>query len=633
MKEWNIQSCPWLPATPDDFRERCRAIGETDDDSTLEMYRLAQFALSNNQLNSLARTFLAQQKKTQTSQLLKPFRLGLVSNATTGLFVEALVGSCLRFGIALTVVEAHFGQVMQEALDPDSPINKEELDGVLLALDYRGINFKDVLSDVANNGGYEPSLADDIKEYIDLLIAKFSQNGSRVVIVQTIPQPTDALFGSYDARLVSSIQRQITAFNSYLATLPQESGTTVLDVAKLANRVGLDSWHDPIQWNFAKLPFSQKLVPLYGDYLARLLGAIRGKSRKCLVLDLDNTLWGGVIGDDGLEGIMLDQGNAQGEAFLAIQRTALNLRNRGIVLAVCSKNDEKNGRLPFRKHPDMILKEEHIAVFLANWHDKASNLEEIARVLNIGLDSLVFLDDNPAERAQVREALPQVAVPELPDDPAYYPRALLAGGYFESIAYTPDDKQRAEQYQANSQRTQLQSSSRNIDEFLQSLAMKAQVSSFNQLGRSRIVQLINKTNQFNLTTRRYTEAQVIAMERDDTVFTLQVRLQDRFGDNGMISVVICRTTGTVWDIDIWLMSCRVLKRRVEEFVLEQLITEAKKRGITVLRGVWIPSSRNDLVKDHYPNLNFKPLKEENGATYWQLAVKDYTPTNPPIVME
>ncbi|MBF0445817.1 MAG: HAD family hydrolase [Magnetococcales bacterium] len=623
MKEWNFESCPWLPATPDDFRNQCQAVRQSDEDSSTDLYRLAQFALNNSQLNSLAHAFAEAQKKPQKSQLLKPFRLGLVSNATTALFVPALIASSLRFAISLTVVEAPFGQVMQEALDPDSQINQGELDGVLLALDYRGLPFADILGEAA-------SLSSDTKDYINSLIEKFSDGGRRVVIVQTIPQPTEALFGSYDARMVSSMQRQIAAFNSYLAELPQKSGTVILDVANLANRVGLDRWHDPIQWNFAKLPFSQMVVPLYTDFIARLLGAIRGKSRKCLVLDLDNTLWGGVIGDDGLDGIVLGQGNALGEAFLEIQRTALNLRKRGIVLAVCSKNDEINARMPFRKHPDMILKEDHIAVFLANWNDKASNLEEIARVLNIGLDALVFLDDNPAERAQVREALPQVAVPELPDDPAFYPRALLGGGYFEAIAYTPDDQQRAQQYQANSQRTSLQSNCRNIDEFLQSLAMQAQVAQFDQMGRSRIVQLINKTNQFNLTTRRYTEAQIISMEEDSSIFTLQVRLQDRFGDNGMISVVICRTQGNLWDIDLWLMSCRVLKRRVEEFVLDQLVIEAKKHGITTLQGVWIPSSRNDLVKDHYANLNFKLIKEEDSTTYWQLPLKDYIPLNPPI---
>ncbi|MBF0194404.1 MAG: HAD family hydrolase [Magnetococcales bacterium] len=629
MKEWNIESCPWLPATPDDFRNQCQKVRQSNGDSASDLYRLAQFALTNNQLNSLAYAFADVQKNSQTSQFLKPFCLGLVSSATTSLFVPALIASALRFGISLTVVEANYGQVMQEALDPDSPIKQGDLDGVLLALDYKGLPFADVLS----NNNKPTSLSSEIKDYINLLIDKFSDGGRRVVIVQTIPQPTEGLFGSYDVRMAASMQRQIEALNSYLAELPQESGTVILDVAKLASRVGLDRWHDPIQWNFAKLPFSQRVVPLYCDFVARLLGAIRGKSRKCLVLDLDNTLWGGVIGDDGLEGIKLGQGNAQGEAFLDIQRTALNLRNRGVVLAVCSKNDDNNARLPFRKHPDMILKEEHIAVFLANWNDKASNLEEIARGLNIGLDALVFLDDNPAERAQVREALPQVAVPELPDDPAFYPRTLLSGGYFETIAYTPDDRQRAEQYQANTQRTNLQSSSRNIDDFLQSLAMKAQVSQFDQLGRSRIVQLINKTNQFNLTTRRYTEAEVIAMQNDASIYTMQVRMQDRFGDNGMISVVICRAHGTVWDIDIWLMSCRVLKRRVEEFVLDQLVTAAKKHGITALQGVWIPSSRNDLVKDHYANLNFKFIRQESCSTYWQLAIDDYKPLNPPIILE
>ena len=230
------------------------------------------------------------------------------------------------------------------------------------------------------------------------------------------------------------------------------SGDVLLDVAGLAETVGLADWHDPQLGIWRNFPFSDELIPLYADHVARMVAAIRGKSRKVLILDLDNTVWGGVIGDDGLEGIQIAQGDARGEAHLAVQRLALDLRQRGIVLAVSSKNTDEVAREPFEKHPEMLLKLDHIAVFQANWNDKATNIQAIAEELSLGLDSMVFLDDNPAERGLVRKLLPQVAVPELPEDPAYYARTLAAGGYFEAVAFAAEDLKRAGFYQDNAKR-------------------------------------------------------------------------------------------------------------------------------------------------------------------------------------
>jgi FkbH-like protein len=256
-----------------------------------------------------------------------------------------------------------------------------------------------------------------------------------------------------------------------------------------------------------------------------------------------------VVGDDGLAGIILGEGSPAGEAFLNVQWTALALRDRGVILAVSSKNDDSVARGPFRSHPEMLLKEQHIAVFQANWQDKASNLQAIATTLNIGVDALVLLDDNAAERAQVRAALPMVAVPELPDDPAFYADTLLATGYFEATAFTAEDRHRAEQYQANAARSQVLGAATGLGTYLRSLEMKAICGPFDHIGRLRITQLINKSNQFNLTTRRYTEAEVGALEASGRGLTLQVRLMDRFGDNGMVAVVICREQGSDWVID------------------------------------------------------------------------------------
>jgi len=372
----------------------------------------------------------------------------------------------------------------------------------------------------------------------------------------------------------------------------------------------------------AKLPFAQEFVPLYADYVCRTIAALTGRSRRCLVLDLDNTLWGGVIGDDGLSGIQVAQGDAAGEAFLDFQRYCLSLRQAGILLAVSSKNEDETARLPFRQHPEMLLREEHFAVFQANWNDKPTNLKAIATELSLGLESLVFVDDNPFERELVRKTLPQVAVPEMPSDPALYSRTLSAAGYFEAVAFSSEDQNRAAYYEGNARRASLQQQVSDLESYLASLEMEIWFRPFDSTGRERIAQLINKSNQFNLTTRRYTEAEIAQMEASDQFFTLQVRLKDTFGDNGMISVVICRKVSKEeWEIDTWLMSCRVLSRRIENMVLKELLTHAAERGIRLLRGFYLPTDRNKLVERHYANLGFD-LRAEHAdhSTEWELAV-------------
>jgi FkbH-like protein len=399
----------------------------------------------------------------------------------------------------------------------------------------------------------------------------------------------------------------------------RDTEDVIFDVASLAKTIGLANWYSPTQWNIAKLAFDAQLLPLYADHVCRIIGALRGKSRKCLVLDLDNTVWGGVIGDDGLEGIVIGQGDATGEAYLDVQRTALALRERGVVLAVSSKNNDDVARSAFLSHPEMLLRENHIAVFQANWNDKATNIAAIAKELSLGIDAMVFLDDNPVERGLVREMLPEVAVPELPENPALYARTLAAAGYFEAVAFSDEDRKRAEFYQGNARRVALQKNVGDIESYLISLNMEIGFRPFDATGRSRIAQLINKSNQFNLTTRRYTEADVAACETDASCFTLQIRLVDAFGDNGMISVIICRTQADAWEIDTWLMSCRVLGRRVETMVLREIVQHARARGIERLIGVYRPTEKNAMVRDHYAKLGFSLIEEDaSGLARWEL---------------
>ena len=340
-----------------------------------------------------------------------------------------------------------------------------------------------------------------------------------------------------------------------------------------------------------------------------------------------------MIGDDGLDGIKIAQGDATGEAFLEIQRTALMLRERGIVLAVSSKNADEIARTPFRQHPEMLLRENHIAVFQANWNDKATNIRAIADELALGLSAMVFLDDNPVERGLVRQLLPEVAVPELPPDPALYARTLLAAGYFEATTFSDEDRKRADYYKDNAKRLALQGQSGGLEAYLASLSMEIAFAPFTAAGRERITQLINKSNQFNLTTKRYTEAEVEAVEADSSVFALQVRLSDTFGDNGMISVVVARPTApTQWDIDTWLMSCRVLGRHVEQMVLREICLNARARGVTGLAGTYRPTERNALVRDHYAKLGFTLVDSAaDGTTHWYLATSTQVPAVPMTV--
>jgi FkbH-like protein len=571
-----------------------------------------------NQLTKLAKAVGKARSAGRSLHPLAPFRLAVLSNSTIDLVVPALVASAARHGIALEVIQPSYDQVAQEALTPDSRVNSSKPDAVLFALDYRALPLKLSLGNAETSSAtVQGSIG-----YLQALRGGIKSSSNAVCIFQSFAPVPETLFGSLDRGLKGTLRSLIDAINRELAEYAVDSGDALLDVAALAETVGLANWHETQLWNLGKFPFSDELIPLYADHVARTIAAIRGRSAKVLVLDLDNTVWGGVIGDDGLEGIQVAQGDARGEAHLALQRLALDLRQRGIILAVSSKNTDEVAREPFEKHPEMLLKLDHIAVFQANWNDKATNIQAIAEELSLGLDSMVFVDDNPVERGLVRKLLPQVRVPELPEDPAYYARTVAAAGYFEAAAFATEDLKRASFYQDNAKRASLQKRLGGVDAYLASLDMTITFQPFDATGRARIVQLINKSNQYNLTARRYTDPEVAEAENDPDVFTLQVRLADIFGENGMISVVICRPSGAgVWEIDTWLMSCRVLGRKVEHMVLREILVHAQAAGVHKLTGTFCPTDRNKLVVEHYARLGFvKTGEEQTGLTHWELLV-------------
>lgn len=614
----DLLDLPWLPAAPAGFRDRVRSLRKAGVPTLGELRRLATHSLDLTQLSLLARA-CAQASRAAGEQGL---RLRVLSNGTQDLVAGAVAATAPRHGLLLAVSTGHFGAWMQEAMDPASATARDKPQYVLLALDWRAFDLAPCPGD-ANLA--EQRVANALDQLVAAARGLMLHAGCQV-LVQTLVEPASHLFGSLDAQVPGTLRWLIQRFNRGLFER-LFAGLLLLDVAAVAAQVGTVRWHDPGMWHLGKFPMSTRVLPLYADHLCRLVMASRGLARKCLVLDLDNTLWGGVIGDDGVDGIVIGQGSAVGEAHLAVQACALALRDRGVVLAVCSKNDEAIARQALREHPDMLIREHHVAAFFANWQDKASNLRAIAHCLDIGIDALVLLDDNPAERHQVRHELPEVGVPELSDAPEHYPTLLLSAGYFESVLFTNDDRLRAEQYQRKSAvKAELLGQS-DLGRHLASLQMVAKLSAFDALGRARITQLINKTNQFNLTTRRRGESEVAMLERDGSAVTLQVRLSDRFGDNGMISVLIAKRDREDLFIDTWLMSCRVLNRGVERAVLNELMARAAALGVRRVLGWYLPTAKNALVCDHYANLGFSKLEQQSSrdgdATLWSVDVHTF----------
>jgi FkbH-like protein len=346
-----------------------------------------------------------------------------------------------------------------------------------------------------------------------------------------------------------------------------------------------------------------------------------------VALDLDNTLWGGIIGDDGLDGIELGE-LGDGEAYVAFQRWLKELSARGILLAVCSKNDEAKAREPFRKHPDMVLRETDLACFIANWNNKADNLRLLAKRLNIGLDSVVFLDDSPFERNLVREMLPEVCVPEMPEGPAEFVPYLESLNLFEAVQFSAEDRHRTELYRANLLREEDQARFTDVSEYLASLEMAAAFERFDEAHLPRIAQLVLRTNQFNLTTIRHSAAELAQFAEAPDCFPFYVTLADRFGDNGLVSVVIGKRAGDALEIVSWLMSCRVISRRLEEFVRDRLVEVARAAGFSRLLGRYVPTKKNEIVANHYEKLGFRRAAADESA--WELNVADHVPSGAPI---
>jgi FkbH-like protein len=622
----------WLPQLAGGHHRLPESIC-SGDASWPDLVSVAKSRLNFLQTNQLDRVLL---KRGQTAGAFRAdaitgaVRLAVLSSSTAEHLSAGIRVAGLRRSLAVEVYTGAYGLYMQELQDRNSGLQKFCPAVVLFAFHAHHLFGK---LEVGLSADESRKLVEAAARNIVVAwrLARGLTNGQ--IIQQTVASSYQPLLGSNEHRLPGSGSALVDRLNVRIRRLAEEEGVDVLAIDSCMARDGWDAWHDPGLWHLAKQEFSPRAAPAYGDLLMRLVDAQRGRSFKCLVLDLDNTLWGGNIGEDGLEGIKLGSGSAVGEAYVAFQLYLRDLSRRGIVLAVCSKNDLAAARSPFDAHPEMVLRQADIASFVANWDDKATNLRAIAAQLGIGIDSLVFVDDSPFERNLARRELPKVAVPELPEDPAHFARCIADAGYFEATRISTEDLARNELYQNNLAREQLHAAHTDLAGYLQSLNMELHWAPFDGVSLRRVVQLSNKTNQFNLRTARYTESEVLAIMQSAGVLTLQLRLIDRFGDNGIIGIVIGVPSGKSLRLDAWLMSCRVLGRRIEEATMNLIVEEARKLGASELQGEYLPTQRNDMVRDLYPRLGFvRVALREDGSCLWALQLSDYVAFDAPVAL-
>ncbi|MFZ1785047.1 MAG: HAD-IIIC family phosphatase [Ferruginibacter sp.] len=550
---------------------------------------------------------------------LKSLKIALLGDSATQLLQQALRGTGYDYGFDLQIWEADFNQIERQVFDPTSELYDLQPDLVIIFhASHKLLGSYDKLVPEAQAG-----LAANRIQLVENMVDAIQRNLRAKIIYYNYTEIEDAVFGSYANQVESSFLFQQRKLNYELMLFAaNQANFYIADLANIQNRVGKKDFFQSSIYINTEMVLSIDTLPEVASRTLDIIAALNGKFKKCLVLDLDNTLWGGIIGDDGIENIQLGSLGI-GKAFSEFQYWIKKLKNRGIILAVCSKNTESVAKEPFEKHPDMLLKLDDIAVFVANWDNKADNIRQIQSVLNIGFDSMVFLDDNPFERNLVRENIPDITVPELPEDPAEYLEYLYSLNLFETTSFSTEDAARTKQYQVAAQRAVVQKSFTNENDFLQSLNMTSVVEPFNKFNTPRAAQLSQRSNQFNLRTVRYSEADIETLAADEDFFTFTFNLADKFGDNGLISLIILKKEDeqTLF-IDTWLMSCRVLKRGMENFTLNTIAGFAKQKGFGFLKGEYIATAKNEMVKDHYKDLGFS-----RSGNYWVIPLASFRDRN------
>ena len=553
-------------------------------------------------------TFQQLKKLSKTdASALPQYSLAVLGDCATQHLATALRGYGVSVGIRLNVFDADYDQIDAQVMAPDSELYRFAPQGVLLQMCTEKL--QEAFYDRPPEA--RASFAEDTYARIRQIWSRIGSRIPATVLQCNFPLIDDGVFGQFGNKTEQSFLFQQRKLNYLLMQGCQEAKNTFLiDLDALQTALGRSTFADPKLYYVAKMPISLAALPAAAKLVVDVVRSLQGAVKKCLVLDLDNTLWGGVIGDDGLSGIQIGE-LGTGHAFSDFQKWLKELKNRGILLTVCSKNNEDTAKEPFEKHPEMVLRLEDFSMFVANWEDKARNIRTIQQALNIGMDSMVFLDDNPFERGLVRTMIPEITVPELPEDPALYLQYLRGLDLFETASYSREDAGRTEQYREKAQRAAFEAAFQSYDDYLEALQMRASAAAFDPFHYPRIAQLTQRSNQFNLRTVRYTEAEIEALAQDDSRIGLYFTLKDKFGDHGLISVVVLekQPEDTLF-ISEWLMSCRVLKRGMEEFIVDKILSVAAQQGFRRVVGEYIPTPKNAMVKDLYEQLGFSRL--ENG---------------------
>lgn len=549
---------------------------------------------------------------------VRPLRVAILRAFTVEPLIPLLQAVALFHGLDISVYTGAFNAYAQEMLEPPRDLLDFDPEVVILA-----VRTPDLLPHVWTEfPSLEPSdppvLVDNALRQIDTWVQSFRRRCPARLIVHALEQPITPAHGLLDQLDPAGQCEAILAFNRGLkAQAAAIAGVTVLDYDALIARHGREGWYDAARWSTVRLPIAARhLHHLAGEWL-RHLYAMAGVTRKVLVTDLDNTLWGGLAGEEGLEAIHLGPTH-DGLGYLELQRVLADLNRRGILLAVCSKNNEVDALRILEQHPAMLLRPADFAALRINWRDKALNLREIAAELNLGLDALVFLDDNPAERRRVRAELPEVEVIDLPENPLHFAQALRDSVWFERLAVTEEDRLRTRQYREQRERVELAQAAGSLEEFYRSLRQVVTIEPLRRETLARVAQLTQKTNQFNLTTRRYSEAQLSQLFEAPGWTVDTVRVEDRFGDNGLVGVIATRRQDHVCLIDTFLLSCRVIGRTVESAVLAWLASECAREGMRELRGQFVATRKNAPAATLFPDHGFQPLAPDGDGSWWTL---------------
>jgi len=533
-------------------------------------------------------------------------RIAILGNHTTTFFIKALVNQLKVSGFDANVYEADYDQIDLNIIDDKSDLYRH--DPEIIIIFESTFKLRDHFYNLKENHLRSNYSVDIEKQYVNRMAALDNNCPNAKVVCFSYELFDDQIYGNLFSKVDEGFYNQLWKINSSLLELSRNTPNFyVFEINKYLNTMNVHrDWAGMIN---SDLHYTIDTFTIFAHYLTSFLKALKGVFKKCLILDLDNTMWGGIIGDDGIDNIQIGSLGI-GKAFTLVQKWAKSLKERGVILAVCSKNTEGIAKEPFEKHEEMVLRLDDISVFVANWKNKADNIRYIQEVLNIGFDSMVFIDDNPAERDIVRQSIPEVTVPELPEDPADYFSFLSKANLFDTASYSVNDKDRTLQYQQEARRRKMKTATTNMADYLKSLEMEGEIAPFSESDVPRIAQLTQRSNQFNLRTKRYTDGDIIAFMESSNFVTYSVKLKDRFGDYGLISVIILeKVNDKTLFVDTWIMSCRVLKRDVEHFAINHIVQRAIEDNIFEIHGEYIETAKNGLVSDLLTKLTFC---DENG---------------------